>query len=103
MVGKVKIYSGKDTDQTLRQAKGKGETTGNIGKGHYRRGGSKHLIVDKRKGESGAVRKITSTSELDRITKEYVKKASDKRTKMGFGAPSAYATGGTARFLRMTR
>ena len=103
-MGRIKRgYSGTQSQQTGREARGKGETTGNIGRGHYTRGGGKHLIRDKRTGKSGAVRKITSTSELDRITKEYEKKASDKRTKMGFGAPSAYATGGTARFLRMTR
>ena len=92
MVGKVKRYSGKDTDQSLRQAKGKGETTGNIGKGHYRRGGSKHLIKDKRTGKSGAVRTITSISELNKIITEYEKKLKAKIARTP-GAASAYRIG----------
>jgi len=92
MVGKVKRYSGKDTDQSLRQAKGKGETTGNIGKGHYTRGGGKHLIRDKRTGKSGAVRKITSLSELNRIITEYEKKIKGKIARTP-GAGSALRAG----------
>jgi len=92
MVGKVKRYSGKDTDQSLRQAKGGTESTGRIGSGHYTRGGGKHLIRDKRTGKSGAVRKISSIAELNRIITEYEKKIKGKIARTP-GAGSALRAG----------
>jgi hypothetical protein len=92
-MGRIKRgYSGTQSQQTSREARGKGETTGNIGKGHYTRGGGKHLIRDKRTGKSGAVRKITSLSELNRIITEYEQKIKGKIAKTP-GAGSALRAG----------
>ena len=87
-----KRHSGKDSDQSLRQAKGGTETTGRIGSGHYTRGGGKHLIRDKRTGKSGAVRKISSIAELNRIITEYEKKIKGKIARSP-GAGSALRAG----------
>ena len=92
-MGRIKRgYSGTQSQQTGREARGKGETTGNIGKGHYTRGGGKHLIRDKRKGSSGAVRTITNLSELNRIIAEYEKKIKGKIARTP-GAGSALRAG----------
>jgi len=92
-MGRIKRgYSGTKSQQTGREARGKGETTGNIGKGHYTRSGGRHLIRDKRTGKSGAVRTITSISELNKIITEYEKKLKAKIAKTP-GAGSALRAG----------
>ena len=92
-MGRIKRgYSGTQSQQTSREARGKSETTGNIGKGHYTRGGGKHLILDKRTGKSGAVKKITNLSELNRIITEYEQKIKGKIAKTP-GAGSALRAG----------
>ena len=92
-MGRIKRgYSGTQSQQTSREARGKGETTGRIGSGHYTRGGGKHLIRDKRTGKSGAVRKISSIAELNRIITEYEKKIKGKIARTP-GAGSALRAG----------
>jgi len=104
-MAKQRFISGKSSDQTLREAKGKGEKTGVTGKGHHRGstqklGGSSFWKPGSRRKAIPAANRLTTGHGIDSVIKRLDKNAkitSDARTRVGGGAPGSFVTGGLAR------
>ena len=105
-MAKQRFISGKSSDQTLREAKGKGEKTGVTGKGHSRgstgvqRKGSAFWKPGSRKKAIPAANRLTTGHGIDSVIKRLDKNAkitSDARTRVGGGAPGSFVTGGLVR------
>ena len=104
-MAKQRFISGKSSDKTLREAKGKGEKTGVTGKGHHRGStqklrGSSFWKPGGRKKAVPTANRLTTGHGIDSVIKRLDKAAkitSDARTRVGGGSPGSRVAGGLAR------